>query len=210
MRKKKDNSVIYDLVWCILIYIGGVLLLVIFQDYLFPLGLFFIATLFIIPTLIEAKKKLTEYAKKRRIEKLRKTRETIIVGGTPQKHHKKKRQQGYVIYPTIDDSVSKGKVMRELGLFYEKKQKKVPITAIAKPTKPSTPGRTYRQLNELFDALNYHKRIRITHHANIGPGHHGGSIKRMVEAEAKRRGVSISVRVKGKDIIIEAHGKNKG
>ena len=191
------------LILCIFLYALGVVLL--YFKVLFGLGLVFVSTLFFIPALGEAKKKLKGYLKERRAKKLRKARETIIVGGTPQKYHKKKRQQGYVIYPTIDDSVSKGKAMRELGLFYEKKQKKVSFTEkVIEHTKSSTPNRTYTQLNELFEALKYHKRIRIAHDANIGSGHHGGSIKRMVEAEAKRRGVPISVRMKGEDIIIES------
>ena len=202
-----NRETCFMLAYCILFYILGVLLL--YFKVLFGLGLIFVATLFFIPALIEAKKKAIGYFKKRRIEKLRKNRETIIVGGTPQKHHKKKRQHEYVIYPTIDDSISRGKAMRELGLFYEKKQKKVSFVEIAEPTKSSTPNRTYSQLNELFEALNYHKRIRIAHHANIGSGHHGGSIRKMVEAEAKRRRVSISVRAKGKDIIIELTRENK-
>ena len=203
-RRKEEwgnRETCFMLACCVLFYIFGILLL--YFKVLFGLGLIFVATLFFIPALIEAKKKAIGYFKERRIEKLRKTRETIIVGGTPQKHHKKKRQHEYVIYPTIDDSISKGKAMRELGLFYEKKQKKVSFVEIAEPTKSSTPNRTYSQLNELFEALNYHKRIRIKHDANIGSGHHGGSIRKMVEAEAKRRGLSnVSVKQKGKDIII--------
>jgi len=94
--------------------------------------------------------------------------------------------------------------MRELGLFYEKKEKKVSFARkIIEPVKSSTPNRTYSQLNELFEALTYRKRIRIAHHANIGSGHHGGSIRKMVKAEAKRRKINITVRMKGKDLIIE-------
>ena len=105
----------------------------------------------------------------------------------------------------IDDSISKGTVMRELGLFYEKKQKNISFLEkeITEPTKVSNPNRTYSQLNKLFEALTYRKRIRIAHNANIGSGHHGSSIRKMVKTEAKRRGVNITVRMKGKDIIIE-------
>ena len=173
---------------------------------LFGLGLVFVSTLFFIPTLGEANKKIRGYLKERRIEKVRRTRETVIVGGTPQKHHKKKKQREPVECPVINDSISKGSMMRELGLFYEKKpflKKKSSIKEIAELTKTSNPNRTYSQLNELFDALNYRKRIRIKHDANIGSGHHGSSIKKMVEAEAKRRGIDISVRMKGKGLIIK-------
>jgi len=193
----------FMLAYCVLFYILGVLLL--YWGVLLGLGFIIVASLVFIPSLSEAKKKLAEYVKTRRMEKLRKTREVIIVGGTPQKHHKKKQKHELVVeYPTIDDSVSKGKVMRELGLSYEKKKQKVSFTETTPKHTKSVPGRTYRQLNDLFDALDYYKRIRITHAARIGSaGHHGSSIKKMVEAEAKRREVSLSVRMKGKDIIIE-------
>lgn len=194
----------FMLVQCIFLYAFGILLL--YFKVLLGLGLVFVATMFFIPTLSEAKKKLAEHAKKRRIKKVRRTRETVIVGGTPQKHHKKKKKREPTKYPTINDSVSKGSMMRELGLFYKKKpflKKKSFIKEIAELTKTSNPNRTYSQLNELFEALTYRKRIRIAHHANIGSGHHGNSIRKMVEAEAKRRGVNITVRTKGKDLIIE-------
>ena len=204
MRRNEEwtnHEICFMLAYCVLFCILGVLL--IYFRVLFGLGVILVATLFFVPTLKEAKKKLAEYAKTRRIENLRKTRELIIIGGTPQKHHKKNKHEP-VEYPTIDDFVSKGKLMRELGLSYEKKNPKVSFTeTTVEPTKLSVPGRTYRQLNGLFDALNYYKKIRITHDACIGSGHHGGSIKTMVEAEAKRREVSLSVRMKGKDIIIE-------
>ena len=193
----------FMLVQCIFLYALGVLLLCF--KVLFGLGLILVATLFFIPSLTEANKKVRGYLKKRRAEKLRQIRETVIVGGTPQKHHKKKKQREPIKCPTSDDFVSKGKAMRELGLFYGKKQKKDTVTEITEPTKTSNPNRTYSQLNELFDALNYRKRIRIAHDANIGSGHHGSSIKKMAEAEAKRRGIDISVRMKGKDIIIESN-----
>lgn len=194
------------LAYCILLYALGTLLL--YFKSLFGLGLVFVSTLFFVPTLGEAKKKLAEYTKKRRIKKLRRTRETVIVGGAPQKHHKKKKQQlELVTYPTTDDSVSKGRAMRELGLFYEKKKPKNFEEKFVEPTKVS--GRTHTQLNELFNALAYRKRIRIAHDANIGAGHHGGSIRKMAEAEAKRRGVHISIRMKGKDAIITTQNKVK-
>ena len=199
-----SNREIYIMfIWCIFFYALGVLLL--YFKVLSGLGLVFVSTLFIIPTLIEARKKIRRYLKNRRIDKLRKTRETFIVGGEPQEHHKKKKQPDVFDYPWFDDETSKGKMMEELGLFYKKRTKKVPFTEtnIAEHTKSTTPNRTYSQLNALFNALNRRKKIRIAHDANIGSGHHGGSIKRMVEAEAKRRGIDISVRMKGKDIIIE-------
>lgn len=197
-----NRETCFMLIYCTLCFISGVILLLYF-DALIGLGVILIATIFLIPSLIEAKKKVGSYLKERRAGKLRRTRETIIVGGTPQKHHKKKKQREHVKCPTIDDFISKGKAMRELELFYEKKRKKVTDTKIVEHIKTPTPSRAYRQLNELFDALKYRKRIRITHQANIGSGHHGDSIRKMVTAEAKRRGVSISVRMKGGDLIIE-------
>ena len=203
-RKEEWNNreTCFMLAYCVFIYALGVLLLIYFKV-LFGLGLILVATMFFIPALIEANKKIRGYLKERRAEKLRQIRETVIVGGTPQKHHKKKKQQEPNKYPAINDFVSKGGVMQELGLFYEKKQKKDTITEITEPIKTSNPNRTYNQLNELFEALTYRKRIRIAHHANIGSGHHGSSIRKMVEAEAKRRGLNITVRMKGKDLIIE-------
>ena len=189
------------LAYCIFFYALGIILL--YFKVLFGLGLVFVATLFFIPSLTEANKKIRGYLKERRTEKLRRTRETVIVGGTPQKHHKKKKQQEPNKYPVINDFISKGSVMRELGLFYEKKQKKDIVTETIEYEKSTNPNRTYSQLNELFEALTYRKRIRIAHHANIGSGHHGNSIKKMAKAEAKRRGVNITVRMKGKDLIIE-------
>ena len=198
----------FMLAYCIFLFALGILLL--YFKVLFGLGLVFVSALFFVPTLGEAKKKLAEHTKKRRIAKLRRTREVVIVGGTPQKHHKKKKQLESVTYPITDDFVSKGRAMRELGLFYEKKQRNVSfVEKVVEPTKSSVSGRTYRQLNELFNALGCRKRTRIAHDANIGAGHHGGSIKRMAEAEAKRRGVSISVRAKGKDMIITTQNKAK-
>ena len=198
-----NRETCFMLTYCTLCFISGVILFLHF-DVLIGLGVILIATIFLTPSLIEAKKKVGNYLKERRAEKLRRTRETFIVGGTPQKHHKKKKQREPTKCPVIDDFISKGKAMRELGLFYEKKEKKVSFTKIADlQIKPSTPSRTYRQLNGLFDALNYRKRIRIAHQANICSGHHGDSIRKMVETEAKRRGVSISVRMKGGDLIIE-------
>lgn len=205
MNKRKEEwnnrETCFMLTCCIFLYVLGIILL--YFKVLFGLGLILVATLFFIPSLTEANKKVKRYLKERRAEKLRRIRETVIVGGTPQKHHKKKKKRELVKCPVINDFVSKGKVMRELGLFYEKKQKKDTVTEITELTKTSNPNRTYSQLNELFEALTYRKRIRIAHHANIGSGHHGNSIRKMVEAEAKRRGVNITVRMKGKDIIIE-------
>ena len=208
MSKRKEEwskrEIIFMLTYCVLFYVLGVILLY-FKE-LFGLGFIFVTTMFFIPVLTEAEKKVGDYLKERRKEKLRRNRETVVVGGTPQKRHKKKRHRGYVICPSIDDFVSKGKAMRELGLFYEKKRKKVFVIEkeIVEPAESSTPNRTYNQLNELFDALDYRKRIRIAHHANIGAGHHGGSIRKMVETEAKRRGVNSTVIMKGRDIIIES------
>ena len=208
MTKKEEEWTVHDIVvicaLCCLCYGAGIVLLYIKS--LLGLGLIIIPTLFIIPALIEAKKKLKNYLKERRRIKRLLDSEQIIIGGTPQKHHKKKKREPDVFdYPSINDETSKGKLMEELGLFYEKRTKKASFTEtdIEEHTKSTTPNRTYSQLNELFDALNHRKRIRIAHDANIGSGHHGGSIKRMVEAEAKRRGVSISTRMKGKDIVIE-------
>ena len=116
-------EICFLLTYCIFLYALGVLLLCF--KVLLGFGLVFVSTLFFIPTLIEAKKKLAEYTKKRRIEKLRRNREAVIVGGTPQKHHKKKKQREPIQHLVIDDQVSKGKAMRELGLFYEKKTKNV-------------------------------------------------------------------------------------
>ena len=202
-RKEEWNNreTCFILAYCIFFYVLGIILL--YFKVLFGLGLIFVATLFFIPSLTEANKKVKGYLKERRAEKFRRTRETVIVGGTPQKHHKKKKKREPVKCPAINDFISKGSVMRELGLFYEKKQKKGTVTEITELTKTSNPNRTYSQLNKLFEALTYRKRIRIAHHANIGSGHHGNSIRKMVEAEAKRRGVNITVRMKGKDLIIE-------
>ena len=199
-----NHETCFMLAYCIFFYILGLLLL--HFKVLFGLVFIIVTSLFFIPALTEAKKKLRRYAKERRTKKFRRTRETIIVGGTPQKHHKKKKLRKSVKCPAIDDFVSKGRAMRELGLFYAGGREKVSVVEkeVAKSIKSTTtPNRTYTQLNELFDALTYRKRIRIAHHANIGSGHHGGSIKKMVEAEAKRRGVNITVRMKGKDLIIE-------
>ena len=205
MNKRKEEwnnrETCFMLAYCIFFYALGIILL--YFKVLFGLGLVFVATLFFIPSLTEANKKIRGYLKERRTEKLRRTRETVIVGGTPQKHHKKKKQQEPNKYPVINDFISKGSVMRELGLFYEKKQKKDIVTETIEYEKSTNPNRTYSQLNELFEALTYRKRIRIAHHANIGSGHHGNSIKKMAKAEAKRRGVNITVRMKGKDLIIE-------
>ena len=198
-----NRETYFMITYCIFLYALGIVLL--YFKVLFGLGVIFVATLFFIPSLTEANKKVRRYLKERRAEKLRRTRETVIVGGTPQKHHKKKKQREPVKCPAINDFISKGKVMRELGLFYEKKQKKDTVTETTEPTKTPNPNRTYSQLNELFEALTYRKRIRIAHHANIGSGHHGSSIRKMVEAEAKRRGIDISVRMKGKDVIIESN-----
>ena len=196
-----NREISFMLTYCIFFYILGSLLL--YFKVLFGFGLIIVSTLFFIPSLIEAKKKVRRYLKERRIEKLRRTRETVVVGGTPQKYHKKKKQHEVVKCPVIDDFISKGSVMRELGLFYEKKQKNTFAEKVIEPVKASNPNRTYRQLNKLFESLAYHKKIRIAHHANIGSGHHGGSIRKMVKAEAKRRGINITVSMKGKDIIIE-------
>lgn len=202
-RKEEWNNTetSFMLAYCVFLYVLGIILL--YFKVLFGLGLIFVATLVFIPGLTETKKKVKRYLKERRAEKLRRIRETVIVGGTPQKHHKKKKKHEPVKCPAINDFISKGTMMRELGLFYGKKQKKDTITEIAEPTKTFNPNRTYSQLNELFEALTYRKRIRIAHHANIGSGHHGSSIRKMVETEAKRRGINITVRMKGKDLIIE-------
>lgn len=208
MTKRKseewnNRETCFMLTYCILCFISGIILLIYF-DVLIGLGVILISAIFLIPSLIEAKKKVGSYLKERRAGKLRQIRETFIVGGTPQKHHKKKKQRQPAKCPVINDFISKGTAMRELGLFYEKKSKKVTFAKIAElQIKSSAQSRAYRQLNELFDALKYRKRIRIAHQANIGSGHHGDSIRKMVETEAKRRGVSISVRMKGEDIIIE-------
>ena len=199
-----NRETCFMLAYCIFFYIVGSLLL--YLKVLFGLGLIIVSTLFFIPSLIDAKKKTKRYLKERRIEKLRRTRGTIIVGGTPQKYHKKKKQHEAVKCPAIDDSMSKGRAMQELELFYKKNsssQKERFTKETTEQTKASNPNRTYRQLNKLFESLAYHKKIRIAYHANIGSGHHGGSIRKMVEAEAKRRGVNITVSMKGKDIIIE-------
>ena len=210
-NEEESNSEIYIMViYCIFLYAVGVALL--YFKALFGLGFILVSTLFFVPTLIEARKKIRGYLKKRRIEKLRKNRETVVVGGTPQEHHhKKKRQPDVFDYPGINGATSKGKMMEELGLWYDKPAKRFSFEEkeTIEPTKSSTPGRTYRQLNELFDALNYRKRIRIAHDANIGSGHHGNSIRKMVETEAKRRGVYITVIEKGKDIIIEMKRSKK-
>ena len=81
-----NSETCFMLIGCALLYILGLLLF--YFKVLFGFGFVIAASLFFIPALTEAKKKVRRYLKERRTEKLRRTRETVIVGGTPQKHHK--------------------------------------------------------------------------------------------------------------------------
>lgn len=87
-RKEEENNteLCIMLAYCIFFYVLGTLLL--YFKVLFGLGLILVATLFFIPSLTEANKKIKRYLKEQRGEKLRRTRETVIIGGIPQKHHK--------------------------------------------------------------------------------------------------------------------------
>lgn len=202
--KDKDEwsvgGVVILLAWCIVFYVLGFIILFLFQFWLFSIAFFLVPTIIIIPVLIEAKKKIGKYVK--RVKKNRKKTVTVVVGGIPS-GHKRKHKQEITSFPVINDEVTKGKLMQELGLWYEKSKKTFSFEEKNTEPKSSIPGRTYRQLNELFEVLKYRKRIRIARHANIGSDHHGSTIRKMLETEAKRRGVCLSIKMKGKDMIIE-------
>lgn len=211
MVKKEEGWTNRDtctfMVMCVLFYAAGLYCLLYLKS-LFGIGFILVSSLISIPTAIELYRKSIEYAENRRREKLRNNRKTIVVGGVVQgeRVHKHKRQTDISDYPLINDETSKGELMRELGLWYEKARGSISFEErkSVEPTRSPTPtlGRTYRQLNELFDALNYHKRIRIAHNANLSSNHHGSSIKKMLEVEAKRRGVEVLLKQKGNDLII--------
>lgn len=188
------------LAYCTFFYAVGVLLLY-FKE-LLGFGFIFIPTLFFIPALIEARKKIRGYLKKRRIENLKKSQETVVIGGIPQKHHKKKKQPDVFDYPTINDETSKGKLMEELGLWYDKPAKRSSFEE--KEEDAVTPQKHERtnKLDAIFDYLEMFGKIRFSYQSHVG-NLRGADISKSVLREAKRRGLSnVTVKQKGKDVII--------
>ena len=205
MTKKEEEWTVHDIVvisaMCCLCYGTGIVLLYIKS--LLGLGLIIIPTLFIIPALIDAKKKLKNYLKERRRIKRLLDSEQIIIGGAPQKHHKKKKWQPAVFdYPIIiDDETSKGKMMQELGLWYEKPAKLVSFEEKKVNTVTSQKHERTNKLGTIFDTLEAYGKIRFSYQAHVG-ALRGKDIGRFVKIEAKRRGLDVTVKEKGKDVII--------
>ena len=208
--KKKNDSVIFELVWCILIYIAGIFSLVIFKAYIFSLALFFVATLFIIPTLIEAKKEYDEFIKryKKRIRKIK----TVIIGGLPSKKKKHKEititkeiTKGVFSHFSPEKAHAKGEVMREFGLFYDNKPQGEKIDEDKKEGVKEVEKHSLERMTKfdvLFSELEAFGKIRFSYQAHVGK-FRGADIGKFVLIEAKRRGLSnVSVKQKGKDIII--------
>lgn len=186
---------------CIFLYGVGVLLL--YFKVLLGLGFVFIPTLFFIPTLIEARKKIRIYLKKRRTEKLRKNRETVVIGGIAQEHHHKKKKQPDVFgYPIIDDETSKGKLMQELGLWYDKPAKRSSFGEKEERVATLQKHERTNKLDAVFDYLKMFGKIRFSYQSHVG-NLRGADISKSVLREAKRRGLSnVTVKQKGKDAII--------
>ena len=204
MAKKEEEWTVHDIVIISVIgclsYGAGIVLL--YFKSLLGIGLIFVPTLFIIPALIEARAKIKRYLKeKRRIKRLLNSN-PVIVGGVAQGHHKRKKQQPETFdCPVINDEASKGKLMRELGLWYEKPAKSSSFEE--KKVDVVTPQKHERmnKLNAIFDYLETFGRIRFSYQAHVG-NLRGADIGKSVKTEAKRRGLDVTVKDKGKDVII--------
>lgn len=206
MTKRNEEwstrEICFVFTYCIPFYALGVLLL--YFKVLFGFSFILVSTLFFIPALIEARKKIRRYLKKRRTDKLRKNQKTVIVGGTPQEHHKKKKREPDVFdyyVPVIDDVTSKGKMMEELGLWYEKPVKRFSFEE--KEEEVVTPQNRERanKLDAIFEYLEAFGKVRFSYQSHVGDLR-GKSIGRFVKTEAKRRGLDVTVKDKGKDVII--------
>ena len=189
---------------CILIYALGIILVVIFQEYLYSLGFFFIATLFVIPTLIELKKEYNEFIKQYR--KSRRKVKTVIIGGLPsvKKHTKETTTIKRSFFAPPEKAHAKGEVMQELGLFYDDKIQREQEEEKENTTKPKEGISAKEQkeafFKDLFDALEEKRRINITYQTHY-KGYRGKDILKEVKH---------LVKLLGKEGEIEVIEKGKG
>ena len=202
-KSKKGRELLFELLLCILIYIAGIFLVIIFQAYFFSIGLFFAATLFIIPTLVELKKEYDKFVKQ--YKKSRRKTKTVIIGGLPSE---KKRKETTTIkrsfFAPVEKAHAKGEVMRELGLFYDskiqrgKEGEKEIITKVKERIETKEQKEAF--FKDLFDALEEKKRINITYQTHY-KGYRGKGILKEVKH---------LVKLLGKEGEIEVVEKGKG
>ena len=204
-KSNKRKGLIFELLLYVLIYIVGIILVLVFQAYLFSLGFFFIATLFIIPTLIELKKEYNEFIKQYR--KNRRKVKTVIIGGLPSEKRKERNgvtteKRSYFAPP--EKAHAKGEVMSELGLFYddkiqrEQEGEKEIVTKVKE--RIGTKEQKEAFFKDLFDALEEKKRINITYQTHY-KGYRGKDILKEVKH---------LVKLLGKENEIEVVEKGKG
>jgi len=204
-KSKSEKGIIFEFLYCILIYIAGILLIIIFKAYLYSLGFFSIATLFIIPTLIELKKEYNEFITQYR--KNRRKLKTVIIGGLPSEGRKKRKgitTEKRSFFAPPEKAHVKGEVMSELNLFYDRKprerENQKEEIAIKKKERIGTKEQKEAFFKDLFDALEEKKRINITYQTHY-KGYRGKDILKEVKH---------LVKLLGKEGEIEVVDKGKG
>ena len=190
-----SEHIVIMYLYCISLCVLGVIMIFVFQSWFHAIPFFFCLLIFGIPTAIETRNKLIDYAKKVKASKRRK--ETVIVGGLHKKKRKRKRKARRDTYP-VNDETSKATVMREFGLSYEK-----PILAIReeKHEKQVEKKKAPDIPNTLLKLLDDNKRIRInknTHFSKL----RGRDIARDLKRAAHRSGEKLKIMKRGDDIII--------
>ena len=208
-KPNKRKGLIFELILYILIYTVGIILVIVFQAYLFSLGFFIIATLFIIPTLIELKKEYNGFVKQYRSD--RRKVETTIIGGLPSEKKRKKTITTKCSYfAPAEKAHAKGEVMRELGLFYddkiqrEEEEEKETITK----TKEGIGTKEQKEafFKDLFDALEEKKKLNITYQTHY-KGYRGKDIlkevKHLVKLLGREREIEVVEKGKGGVIVMK-------
>ena len=209
-KSNKVRGLIFELFLYLLLYTVGIVLVVIFQAYLFSLGFFFIATLFIIPTLIELKKEYNDFIKQYR--RSRRKVKTVVIGGLPSEKKRRKdvTTEKRSFFAPQEKAHAKGEVMRELGLFYDDKIQRKEEGEKETTTKTKERIGTKEQkeafFKDLFGASEEKKRINITYQTHY-KGYRGKDIlkevKHLVKLLGKEREIEVVEKGKGGVIIMK-------
>lgn len=174
------------------------------SQYALATAFFIFSTCFFLPPVISLCMRFLAYLRARKLSRVK--IDTIVIGGISS--GKKKRRPSTSApeerYHSTGDVVTKGSVMRELGLSYNR------------VVSPGNPGISEASesvassgplvgdsniLKDFYDELRDKGHIQISHQAHY-KRLRGADIGKRLEHAARRDGLDVSVRNKGKDIVV--------
>lgn len=205
------NFVISMLVSIVVILILAISIMVFLKAIIFPGGLIFAVILFLPKTIFELRRHIRAYLNERIKAKL--MHNTVIIGGVRGDKHRHKRIQEPRTQKVLGQYQrqilsSKGDIMRELGIPYEKPIKKVNAEAIKPDIKDEKSyaiwtehQRIHPKALELIRMTEEKGRVIIKEGGGVS-GHHGNTLGALIESAIKRLDTNVELARKGNDLIL--------